>query len=608
MSENETAKEKVPVMTRVKNFGTEIKTHWNEPAEGKYVPYKEYLSIFAAIAGNYSLTYILGFLSFGTGCYLVAYYYEIPILTFTAINAFFIVSGYFWSILSMGVDANLGFLPKKTERKYFAVYLTFAAIGLIMLFCDLSSLPFWPESIVNYMDTSWPGINFYSIFKIVGIHSFVSGWGGFRAIVIRKKLVPKLGRYKIFAYSNVIQCIILVILICELPLYEEPLVDRVWKLYVLFQLYGMLGFTGSPQSIADNISPNGHERMIIRCYPVKLAHLLRSLMTMIIPTVAGMLFVNGVRDVGTFKYIIPAAMLLSTVIMFSGLGKIKERIPAPPIEKKKYFSFWDCVSGIMKNKYLWIRQISVLLDSLGNGMLAIKTVLLIYTWRETGFFFALAENVISFVGNPGAFLAPWIRKRFQYKTLYVFKQLVMFASSGMYVLVLLFLGTSHTLCGIFLFIGICACDSLKSAIELASSDMDIRISDYQMYISGERFESYQGIVSWFTSPISTLISLIIPLLFYRCGFTSDWDVLFIDEVRIKCVLIGLAFDMAGYILMCLPYIFFWDFTDEKHAEIMKILQERADAAAAEDSPVNPDDPDNPTSGEPVPVESEAMNE
>ena len=85
MSEN--TAEKVPFKTKVHNFNTDVKTHWKVPAEGKYVPYKEYISIFLAVGGNYSLSYILGLLSFGTGCYLVAFYYEIPILTFTAINA-----------------------------------------------------------------------------------------------------------------------------------------------------------------------------------------------------------------------------------------------------------------------------------------------------------------------------------------------------------------------------------------------------------------------------------------------------------------------------------------------------------------------------------------
>ena len=95
------------------SFFTNIKEHWKTPAPGRYVPFKEYLSIFGAIGGDYTLAYLRGFLSFGTGCYLVAFYYQIPILTFSAIPAFFIAINYLWSILNMGVDANLGFLPKK---------------------------------------------------------------------------------------------------------------------------------------------------------------------------------------------------------------------------------------------------------------------------------------------------------------------------------------------------------------------------------------------------------------------------------------------------------------------------------------------------------------
>lgn len=581
MSKNGT--EKVPLKIKASNLVKDVKTHWKTPAEGRYVPYKEYLHIFAAVGGNYANAYLLGFLSFGVGCTLVSFYYEIPMLTFTVINGLFVISGYIWSILSMGVDANLGFLPKKTEKKYFTLYLTVAALGLIMLVFDLSTILPIPESIKTFVSTNWEalGINLFSVFKLIGIHLFVSGWGGFRAIIIRKKLVPKLGRYKIFAYTNVVQCVVLVILICTLPLYEEPLVDRVWKLFVLFQLYGMYGFVGSPQSIADNISPNPHERMLVRCLPVKISHLFKSpILELIVPTVAGLLFPRGINDIGTFKYLIPVSLILCTVLMFSGLGKIQERIPAPPVEKKKYFSFWECVDGIFKNKYLWIRQITYLLDSLGNGMIAIKTILIVYTWRETGFWFSIASNAIAFVGNPGTFLAPWIRKRFQYKTLYIFKQIVMFCASGVYMLAFLFLGNSSALCGTVIFIALCTCDALKSAIEIAAGDMDIRISDYQMYISGERFEGYQGIVGWFTSPISSLIGLIIPLIFYRFGFTSDWDVLYIDDVRIKCMFVGLAFDMVGFVLMTLPYLFFWDYTDEKHAEVMRVLQERADAAKA----------------------------
>ena len=556
------------------NIFKEMKKYWNTPAEGKHVPYKEYFSIFAAVGGDYTLKYLQSFLTFGTGCYLIAHYYEIPLLTFSAINVFFIASTYFWNLLTMGVDANLGFLPKKIEQKYNAVYLTFTVLGLLMLIFDFSFI--LPDGVANILDTRWKGISSFNIFKIFGAHFLANGWSGFRNILIRKKLLKKLGRYKIFAYANVIQCIIVVILICELPLYKLPLTDRVWTLYLLFQLYTIFNYVGFTQSVADNISPNPQERLYVRSFPVKISHFVQNIVNVLLPTIAGVMFLDGVKDIGTFKYLIPVFFVVSSGVMFIGLRKIQERIPMPPLENREYLSFWHCVSGIFKNKYLWIIKIAELLDSLGNGMLDMKRILLIYTWRETGLFFSIAEIIYKMSGNPGQFLAPWIRKRFQYKQLIVFKYIVLAMRNGVYILAILFLGNSHFLCGLAIYVAMLVSNTLEAAVGIAQDDTKIRVTDYQMYISGERLEEYQKIISWFTTPITTLVSLIVPLMFYRVGFTSDWDVLYMGDVRVQCMLIGLCFDLGGYVLMTLPYLFMWDFTDEKHAHIMEVLKQRAE--------------------------------
>ena len=563
---------------KVKALFSDFKAHWRTPAPGKYVPYKEYLSIFGAVGGDYTLQYLCKFLSFGTSCYLVAFYYQIPLLTYAAINTFFLAINYLWNILSMGVDANLGFLPKKVERKYFAVYLSFTLLGVLLLIFDFAS--FLPETLHRTLDTKWPGLDAASILKIFGAHFLCSGWGGFRNIVIRKLLLKKLGRYKLFAYANIVQGVVVAMLICWLPLYERPMTERVWKLFLLFQLYTMFTFVGHTEKVALNISPDQQERLLVNSIPVKLSHIVQNIVNFLLPTIAGALFADGIRDRDMFRYLLPPFFIVSAVVMFISLSGIKERIPAPPIEKKEYFSFWTCVGGIFKNKYLWIAKIVELLDSLGNGMLNVKDILLIYTWRETGLLFSVAELIFKAAGSPGQFLAPWIRKRFQYKTLMVFNQLVNIGRSVIYIIAILFLGKMHWASGILLFIGLIIGNALSSAIGVVKSDMNIRVSDYQMYISGERFEGYQGLIEWFTRPITSLVGLVIPLLFVGVGFTSDWDVLYMDDVRLKCMMIGIVFDLVGYALMIIPYLF-WDYTDEKHREIMKELQERADALSEE---------------------------
>ena len=106
-------------------------------------------------------------------------------------------------------------------------------------------------------------------------------------------------------------------------------------------------------------------------------------------------------------------------------------------------------------------------------------------------------------------------------------------------------------------------------------DMGVRVNDYQMYLSGERLESFSGVFGWFTGPITSFVGLIIPILILQYGFNSNWDVLFIDSSRIKIIVIPIIFDIVGYILMTIPY-FFWDYDDDKQNKVMEVLRKRED--------------------------------
>ncbi len=564
---------------KVGAFFRQFKDHWTTPAEGRYVPYKEYVNVLFGVGGEYALQRVINYLSFGTGCYLVIFYYEIPVLTFSVIAAFFMVQTYFWDIINMVVNDNLGFLPKKAERRLYSLFIFFAALGLLTLIFDFSAILPFPARLEDFL-TSFPGINLRNTFKIFGAHWLAVGYGGMRNLFIRKRWLPKLGRYKLFAYTNVIPEMITVILICWLPLYNKPLYERVWMLYLLFAILGMFTYTGGAQSISSSISPNPHERMLVRAYPEKLSHLFNSILVASVMPMLASALTGDITNINTYRYIIPIMMMLCTLLMFSGLGGIKERIPQPPVDKKKYVPFWDGIHGVLKNKYLWINAISGLIDALGNGSLAVKEIILIYTWRERGIIFVLVDNLVALMGDPGAFLAPWIRKRFQYKNLIVFKRLVCAGQSLGYICAMYFFRDNYFLSGLVMLISLCIGDMLKSAMSLAESDMGVRLKDYQMYLSGERLENYAGVVNWFTKPFSAIISLIIPVLFYRVGFISDYDILFVDDIRSKCIIIGVAFDLVGHLLCCLPYLFFWDYTDEKHEKVMEVLEERERLANA----------------------------
>ena len=193
-------------------------------------------------------------------------------------------------------------------------------------------------------------------------------------------------------------------------------------------------------------------------------------------------------------------------------GRIKERIPQPPLEKKVTIGFWDGMFGVMRNKYKWIQTIVGLLDSLGNGMLAFTTILYLYTFRLSGLLYSLIVALVSFAGTPPDFFTPYFMKRFSYKQIMIFYQLSRALGNGIIVAALLLFHQKVVLCGTICVVVLILMEMCKTVPTSVGHDMDIRINDYQMYLSGERLESFSGVFGWFTGPITSFVGLIIPLL------------------------------------------------------------------------------------------------
>lgn len=564
--------DKGAVSGKVKALFTEIKTHWNTPAPGKYVPYKEYKDVIISVGSNYAGQKTLEYISFGAACYLIMYHYKLPYLTFSIINIINMPLNYIWTLMWWYVCDNLGFLPKKNERKINAVYISIALLGLAMIIFDFSKF-FDPSSrFVTYMN-SLEGINCASAFKILGTHILYSGWVGARNIFYRKKLIPKYGRYKYCLYSDVIQKCIMVILIGWLPVYNiADVPTRVWVANLLFACYNAFGFNNQMETVTQNISPNVRERLLVRAYPIKISHIFNSILAIVLPAIIGMLDQEW-ADINVFRFVIPITFITFAALTMVFAGRIQERIPQPPLEKKVNIKFWDGMFGVMNNKYHWINTIVGLLDSLGNGMLEFTTVLYLYTFRLSGLTYSLIVALVSFAGTPPDLLAPWFIKRFSYKQINIFFQLSRAVCYSVVVAAILLCGDNLVLCGTICVIMLFFTEMVQTVPKTAQRDMGIRIFDYQMYLSGERLESFSGVFGWFTGPIVSFVGLIIPLLLLKHGFNSNWDVLFIDESRVHIIVVPLIIDIIGYILMTIPY-FAWDYDDKKQEQVMEVLRRR----------------------------------
>ena len=105
------------LMDKAKALFTEIKTHWDTPAEGKYVPYKEYKDVVFAVGSNYAGSKVLEYIGFWSSCFLIMHHYKLPYLTFSVIGILNMPLGYITALIWWYVCDNLGFLPKKQEKK-----------------------------------------------------------------------------------------------------------------------------------------------------------------------------------------------------------------------------------------------------------------------------------------------------------------------------------------------------------------------------------------------------------------------------------------------------------------------------------------------------------
>ena len=559
---------------KIKGFVQEVKTHWNTPAEGKYVPYKEYKDVVFAVGSNYAGSKVLEYIAFASSCFLIMHHYNLPYLTFSVIGILNMPLGYISALMWWFVCDNLGFLPKKTEKKFYFVYILMMLFGISTILFDYSRLFNQASSFITYLN-GLEGMNATACFKTFGTHFLYTGWVGARNIFWRKKLLPKYGRYKYSLYCDVIPKCVMVVLIGWLPVYNIPdVATRVWVANLLFATYNVFGFANNLEICTKSISPNLQERIWVRSYPVKISHFFNTIVGIVIPIIIGVL-PNEWADINVFRFVIPGTFILFAALTMFFAGRIKERIPQPPVEKKVQIKFWDGMFGVLRNKYLLINTVVGLIDSLGNGMLPFVTVLYFYTFRLSGLPYSLIVMLISFAGTPPDLFSPYFLKRFSYKQIMIFYQVTRALGNAAIAAAIWFCGDNLNLCGTICVIVLFFMEMTKTVPTTAGHDMGVRIGDYQMYLSGERLESFAGVFGWFTGPITSFVGLLIPLLLLNHGFNSNWDVLFIDSARRMIIAVPLIVDVIGFSLMTIPY-FFWDYDSKKQNMVMEVLKRRAE--------------------------------
>ncbi len=529
---------------------SDFKTYWKYPKEGNYVSYKEWLYFTIGASGNNSAGAFMGYIGFAASCLLVGTIYGISFKDIYLMGLIGMPLGYIMGPINMIVTDNLGDVPKKSAKLINAVCIPMTIIGFILYFV--------PQQYFEKIMPAFP--------QIVATMLVFNGISVYYKVFVYKKLSPKFGKYRPWIIVGILPSIIMVFLIVFLPFKEMIYYNRLWILHFCFSIYGMFsGYTNQLGNLHNVISPNSEERAKIMSIGALAYSTIPSVVNILFPVFAMM--TGGLSSIRTYRTIIPFGIVaFSAFTLFLAFG-IKDKVIISKGHQAKV-SFATGFRAVLKNKYFWITNLSGLGNCISSGSVSIINILFIFTTRQD-WWLGLYSGIIGTAYIPGLVLAPWFIKKFGKKDLILGSKLIGLLS----VLATYFsIKTGNVI--MFIVVNYVA-QLLVSPAGTAGSAMTADIWDYQQYKTGERLDGCAGIFGLILTPIATLGGMIIPKIYANLGFTTDWDIMYVPQFRNKIVAVTFLIAAAATVLTAIPY-FFYDLTEEKHKEIIKILRQRAE--------------------------------
>lgn len=533
------------VATMVRN----IPKYWNKPKEGEYVSNKEFTAFVVGAAGSSVAGSSAGQLSFSASCLFVGAIYGLKMMDFVMLGIVGSLLNYLFQPVGMIITDNLGRPPKKTMRWIWLAIVGFIVGGVGCMFV--------PQ---QYFEGFMPALP-----QVVGTRLIIQGFGSIYNIAVMRWLCPKFGKYRCWVIANTLPSVITLLLVTWFPYNGLDYHTKFWVMNALFSLWGWFGSCfGQTNNLQNVISPNTEERTKIMSFGMFLYSIGPTIFNAVFPALATL--AGGMTSLKTYRIVIPALVLVSAPLCFFFAFGVKERVIQEQ-EHKPQVGIFKGAKEVLRNKYLWITNVSQWLGSFQAGVINITNMLIIYSMRKDWFIGVLA-TIIGTAWTPGMLLAPWLIKKMGKKKLvllgkYLFVACSLLQIAGVYI-------DSFVIIVIASYIS----TMLSSAISIATTAMTADIWDYQQYISGERLDASMGIFTFISNPITMFTAMLVPFLYGLVGFTSDWNILYDAEIRTQVLLITAVVGTAAGLVNIIPY-HFYDLTEEKHKGIIEELKKRA---------------------------------
>lgn len=538
------------IVQGAKNLITEVTTHWKKPKEGEYVSYKEFLYLVIGNGTSMVASWTGSNLSFSAGCMFVGAIYGLKMLDFAMLGIVNLVMNYLFSPINMIITDNLGTPPKKTMRLINWASLAFLVLGIGCFFI--------PQ---EYFEGFMPALP-----QVVGSKFLIQVFSTYYNIIVLKKLSPKFGKYRSWIIANMLPYILSILLLTWFPYNTLEYHDKFWVMHLFFSFWNcFVSCFNQTTNMQNVISPNTTERTKIMSYGSFLWSLFPSISNVLYPVLAAV--AGGMTNINTYRIVVPAIVIafgpFSLFLVFGVKDRvIQETQHKPQIDMKKGFK------EVLKNKYLWITNISSWVTTFSTGAVNIVNMVVIYSMRQD-WVMGITATILGTASVPGMLLAPSLIGKFGKKRIVLVAKYAsvlcsLLTAAGVYMDSLIIIIASTYISSLF-----------TSLASISTTAMNADIWDYQQYMSGERLDSCMGIFAYLSAPITTVGAMVVPYLYGLVGFTSDWNILYDPSLRTSVFIITVAIEAVTGLLATVPY-HFYDFTEENHKKMMEELKARAE--------------------------------
>lgn len=500
---------------KIKTGVASLKKHWKTPPEGYYVNYKEFLNM---ALGSGSVSFLSVIISWTT----IAINIPMMISYFKVSTGFIFIAGIVASlfglvrapILSMMIDNS------NSKKGKFKPFLPWTSVLTVICF---TFIPFIPETWVSNVLFSFD-IPSIPIFSVAASHIEVS----LGSLVMF--LLIQIGT---FFYTLLSQCLV---------------------------------------GIEQTISPVSQERANIGAFKGLISNIPSSVVNIIIPLVAGIVFAgsdNPMNNIELYRWAFPICGIGGIAFVFFAYFGTEERV----VVHKEYVAkvkFSDGAKQLFTNKYFWIITIfNIVVGIRGN----INMYLWICNYAIGGQSGAFALTVCNMVLNnaliPGMLLGPWMIKKLG-------KRNVMLISTvGFTVMAFMQL---FTLKSPYLMLVAIFFQNLFNGLSYIATIMVPDVLDYQQWKTGKRLEGFwQNCNSFVMTFCGLFTSALMPLFmsFGGVGFGDNIDV----ALKNPDVMYGTfkSVTWLGIIssIICIIPIIFYDLSENKHANYIRVLKIRA---------------------------------